>query len=95
MSKQTIYQVLAFTFNALQQRSDIVISPAQDGRYVMIGMKQAYSELFVDMTWGYAEVFEATQQKIKRYNLNSIETTMQWDDDTFEDFQRYQKEKLI
>lgn len=86
---------LDFAINALQRKDDIVISPAQDGGYVMIGMKQAYSELFVDMTWGHAEVFEVTQQKIKRSNLNSIETIMHWDVDTFEDFQRYQKEKFI
>ncbi len=85
---------LDFAINALQQSNDIVISPAQDGGYVMIGMKQAYPELFIKMTWGHAGVFSATLQRIKQSTLNTIQTVMQWDLDTFEDFKLYKNNKM-
>ena len=85
---------LDFAINALQQNHDIVISPAQDGGYVMIGMKQAYPELFIKMTWGHAGVCSVTLRRIKQSTLNAIQTVMQWDLDTFEDFKRYQNNKI-
>jgi rSAM/selenodomain-associated transferase 1 len=81
--------------NALQKDQDIVLAPAEDGGYVMIGMKRGYPELFINKTWGHAGVLITAQQQIKNLNLNCIETTMQWDVDTFEDLQRYQQNKIM
>jgi len=84
-----------FAINALQNTQDIVLAPAEDGGYVMIGMKRAYPELFINKTWGHASVLKTTRQQIKRMNLNCIETVMQWDVDTFEDLQRYRQSKIM
>tara|TARA_R110001606_G_scaffold399222_2_gene582417 strand:- start:74846 stop:75469 length:624 start_codon:yes stop_codon:yes gene_type:complete len=86
---------LDFAINALQTAQHIVIAPAEDGGYVMIGMKRIYPELFINKTWGHAEVLMTTQQQIKKMNLNCIETAMQWDVDRFEDLQRYRKNKKM
>lgn len=40
--------------------ADIVIGPAQDGGYYLLGMKQVHSGLFRDMPWSTERVFEVT-----------------------------------
>jgi len=47
----------------LRAGSDLVIGPAQDGGYVLIGMKQAHGELFSDLLWGGDTVFSLTMEK--------------------------------
>ena len=53
----------------LAEGNDVVIGPANDGGYVLLGMKQHYAELFTDITWGSDNVFAATMAKIKQQNL--------------------------
>lgn len=84
-----------FAINALQNAQDIVLAPAEDGGYVMIGMKRTYPELFINKTWGHADVLATTRQQIRKINLTCIETVMQWDVDTFDDLQRYRKSKKM
>lgn len=84
-----------FAINALQNAQDIVLAPAEDGGYVVIGMKRTYPELFINKTWGHASVLMMTRQQIKKMNLNCIETAMQWDIDTFDDLQRYRQSKKM
>jgi len=86
---------LDLAISGLQNAQDIALAPAEDGGYVMIGMKEAYSELFVNKTWGHAGVLKTTRQQIKKMNLNCTETAMQWDVDTFEDLQRYRQSKIM
>lgn len=47
----------------LRSGSDLVIGPAQDGGYVLIGMKQSHAELFSDLLWGSDSVFGLTMEK--------------------------------
>ncbi|MCK4494078.1 MAG: TIGR04282 family arsenosugar biosynthesis glycosyltransferase [Methylococcales bacterium] len=81
-----------FGLQALQTQKDIVLAPAEDGGYVMIGMKKPRPEIFLNKTWGHSQVFNNTCQSIQRLNLNLIETRVQWDVDTFEDLQRFLKQ---
>lgn len=53
----------------LEGGHDVVIGPAHDGGYVLLGMKQHYAELFTHITWGGVSVFDATIEKIKQKNL--------------------------
>jgi rSAM/selenodomain-associated transferase 1 len=81
-----------FAIDALQSNNDndIVIAPAEDGGYVMIAMKQAHPELFLNMIWGTQNVLRTTCSRISKLGLSLIQTTQQWDVDTVEDLQRFQ-----
>ena len=84
---------LEFAITALQAENDIVIAPAEDGGYVMIGMTQAQPQLFLNLTWGHDQVFKNTRQRMSELDLKCIETCMHWDIDTADDLQRYQSLK--
>jgi rSAM/selenodomain-associated transferase 1 len=74
---------------ALNQKSEVVLAPAEDGGYVLIGLKQPLPELFNNMPWGTARVLEETRSRIERYKLRLHELSEQWDLDTQEDLERY------
>ena len=42
------------------EQADVVIGPATDGGYYLVGMKSHYSQIFRSMPWGTAEVFRET-----------------------------------
>ncbi len=85
LTKQDFDQALA----ALNGRNDIVLAPAEDGGYVLIGLNKAHPELFTDIPWGSGQVLERTRQRIRQFNLNHHELKPQWDVDTPEDLARY------
>lgn len=75
----------------LTQGCDLVLGPAEDGGYVLIGMSVSHQQLFQDITWGSDVVLLQTKQKIKALQLSFFETKIQWDVDYFKDWQRYQQ----
>jgi len=58
--------------NAFQQLNacDIVIGPAIDGGYYLIGMKNTHQQLFSDVSWGTATVLEETLRLCKQNKLS-------------------------
>ncbi|MBL4574922.1 MAG: TIGR04282 family arsenosugar biosynthesis glycosyltransferase [Opitutaceae bacterium] len=44
---------------------DVVLGPAVDGGYTLIGMKGFHEELFADISWGSARVLEETIFRLK------------------------------
>jgi uncharacterized protein len=51
--------ILDDAFNALHQY-DVVIGPAADGGYYLIGMRDTHRQLFEHMHWSHAHVLEQT-----------------------------------
>ena len=74
--------------NALKQNNDIVLGPAEDGGYVLIGIKRPLPELFIHMDWGTSDVLTKTRQRIEELKLDCYELQEQWDVDTPEDYAR-------
>lgn len=66
-----------------------MISPAEDGGYGLLGMKQFYSELFTKKAWGTNKVFARTKCDIERLNLNVSYLPQVWDVDEAEDVKRF------
>lgn len=63
-------EILEKAFSHLQQH-DLVIGPALDGGYYLIGMKRPVSYVFPeDMPWGTALVLRKTLQIAKKQNLS-------------------------
>jgi hypothetical protein len=57
----------------LQKPGDrIVLGPAHDGGYYLIGLKHAHPELFADITWSTSTVFAETLAAAKSTNLEAV-----------------------
>lgn len=82
---------LDLALQSLQTPKDITLAPAEDGGYVMIGMREPQPELFLDMEWGNSHVLKATYQRVANAGLIRKETKQQWDIDTFADLKRYRQ----
>ncbi|PHS23417.1 MAG: hypothetical protein COA83_10035 [Methylophaga sp.] len=78
-----------FAITTLQAQNEVVIAPAEDGGYAMIGMSKVHPQLFLNMTWGHNQVLKNTRQRITGLGLTLIEARQQWDVDTFDDLKRY------
>jgi rSAM/selenodomain-associated transferase 1 len=57
----------------LLARSDVVLQPAHDGGYVLIGMHEPHPEVFTDIEWGSAGVLDATRRRCVRHGFNLAE----------------------
>lgn len=81
----------AYLENALTalEDSDIVLGPAEDGGYVLIGASRFERTLFDGVEWGEGKVREQTLSNAKGIGLSValLETT--WDVDELEDYQRW------
>jgi rSAM/selenodomain-associated transferase 1 len=52
------------------QQYDAVIGPADDGGYVLLGIKIPNAKLFKDIDWGGSSVFEQTLSRLREFNLS-------------------------
>lgn len=68
LSHDHIKQSLAF----LEGGGDVVLGPAKDGGYVLIGLKKPSPSLFSDIKWGTSEVFAVTWQRIDELGLKAL-----------------------
>ncbi|PPK77634.1 hypothetical protein B0F87_10112 [Methylobacter tundripaludum] len=84
-----IEQDLEQALTALNQENEVVIAPAEDGGYVLVGLNRPHPELFDNMPWGTARVLDQTRNRIEHYKLRHHELIEQWDLDTPEDLERY------
>ncbi len=75
-------------FEALAGETDVVMSAAEDGGYVMLAFRQLLPELFQDMPWGTDRVAAMTRQRIASDGLRLHETEVLWDVDRPQDLQR-------
>lgn len=73
---------------ALEGGESIVIGPAQDGGYVLLGLRTVPECLFKDIAWGEASVLDATRQSLARAGLTWHELEPRWDVDRPEDLER-------
>jgi len=75
-------------FEILNQR-DVVIGPAEDGGYYLLGMSQYYPQLFLDTNWSTSEVIDQTKSNIESIGVSYGELGIRSDIDTLEDWQKY------
>ena len=80
-----------FTAELLQQAfeglidNDLVLSPVEDGGYILIGLKQAVDTLFDNISWGTPLVLQQTLQQAQNKNLSVFLTGFLRDIDTVDD----------
>jgi len=81
---------LANALTALVRGQDVVLGPAEDGGYVLIGAQRLSRDWFSDIVWGSRNVFEQSRQKIMANGAQLEELQTLWDVDQIADFQRWQ-----
>lgn len=62
-------QLLAQAFQSLEQH-DLVLGPAEDGGYYLIGLRRLIPELFIGISWSTAEVLQQTQSIARNLSLS-------------------------
>lgn len=75
--------------SALEAGADVVLGPAEDGGYGLVGLSQPQPELFEDIAWGTDQVLVQTQAKAQRKQLNVQLLETLWDVDYLADWERF------
>lgn len=74
---------------------DAVFIPAEDGGYVLIGLRKAQPALFTGIDWGTTTVMAQTRRQLRALSLRWREMPTLWDVDMPEDLLRLRSENLL
>jgi uncharacterized protein len=80
---------LESAFEALQQGEDVVLGPAEDGGYYLVGMSEYHPSLFENIPWSTSGVLAATETHLRRQGLSWHTLPEHRDVDTAEDYAVY------
>jgi uncharacterized protein len=72
----------------LQHGADAVFQPAEDGGYVLVGLRRPQPQLFSGIGWGNADVMATTRSRARTLRFSELETL--WDVDRPGDLARLQ-----
>ncbi len=80
--------VLRSAFAALHDGTDVVLVPALDGGYVLVGVRRAAARMFQGMAWGSNRVLGQTRRRLHRMQLKCVELPALGDVDTPADLRK-------
>ncbi|KXJ43847.1 MAG: hypothetical protein AXW16_05035 [Cycloclasticus sp. Phe_18] len=84
-------EYLIKAFEALRL-SDVVLGPAEDGGFVLVGCRKTHEKMFDGVNWGHSTVLEQTVDAITKAGLTSQLLPMLWDVDTPADLKRWRND---
>ncbi len=73
----------------------VVLGPAEDGGYVLIGARRCAEELFSNIPWSSDRVLELTRSRLQVLNLPHWELDTLWDLDRLDDLKRWLKTSIV
>lgn len=73
---------------ALAAGVPVVLGPAEDGGYVLVGMSQVHEAMFSNIAWGKPEVMAQTRERLQTTGVDWQELSLKWDVDRPEDLAR-------
>jgi glycosyltransferase A (GT-A) superfamily protein (DUF2064 family) len=79
----------------LKRGAKVVIGPAEDGGYVLIGMGRYASGVFKGIPWGTGSVMEETRKRLQQLGWRCHELKKFWDVDRPEDMERLVREGYL
>ena len=79
---------LAAALRALDEGAEAVVGPAEDGGYVLLGLRRTAPALFADMPWGSDRVYAETYARLERLGWRWRRLPVLWDVDRPEDLAR-------
>ena len=71
------------------------LAPAEDGGYVLLGLKQSDQSLFEGIDWGSETVLANTRARLRNLSWPWQELDMLWDVDRPEDYRRLRESGLL
>lgn len=84
--------IIDAAFNELMHR-EIVLVPAEDGGYVLLGAAVQHDDMLKHVPWGTEKVLASTLENFKHLNLDVALLGKCWDVDRPEDLERYRRLK--
>ncbi|MCI1267750.1 MAG: TIGR04282 family arsenosugar biosynthesis glycosyltransferase [Saprospiraceae bacterium] len=81
-------QIIDHSFHLLSN-NDVILGPAKDGGYYLLGMKSTSPSLFVSMPWSESNLYEKTIEKLNQLNYTYTSLIKMEDIDTEEEWNRY------
>jgi len=72
--------------------NDVVIGPAEDDGYYLVGMRKLHQKIFEDIPWSTGGVLGATQERVREARLNLISLPAWYDVDTPAELARLREE---
>jgi rSAM/selenodomain-associated transferase 1 len=76
----------------LSTAGGVVLGPADDGGYYLIGMRRVHAELFEGVAWGTSSVLTDTLRIAERAGIEARLIRAAYDVDTIEDLQRLEND---
>jgi rSAM/selenodomain-associated transferase 1 len=77
------------------ERCDLVLGPAEDGGYGLIGLRKPAPELFNDMQWGSDGVLARTLERASKNGLSYQMLETIWDVDEASDWFRFLRDQRV
>lgn len=86
---------LAEAFSELSRPGDrVVLGPAADGGYYLIGIKRPHRVLFDRITWSTERVLEETLERAREIDLEAVLLPEWYDVDSVAEFERLKRDVL-
>ena len=82
-------------FESLQHRRSVVFTPANDGGYVLVGMRQACPALFRQMPWGSSSVLERSVERAKQAGRKIALMPCLIDVDNYADIEQLRQPEIL
>lgn len=86
---------IGHALEALADGSEVVIGPARDGGYVLIGARRNLPTLFKGIPWSTPGVMTATRRRLSWIGASYTELAPLWDVDRPEDLRRARLQGLL
>jgi rSAM/selenodomain-associated transferase 1 len=87
-------EILALAFEELEH-CELVLGPARDGGYYLIGLRYPRPELFTNIDWGTNRVFSQTVEIAHKLNLSMVSLPVLADIDRPEDLCNWEAHLVI
>jgi rSAM/selenodomain-associated transferase 1 len=82
---------LRLALTALNEGWDAVLGPAEDGGYVLIGLRRPHPALFRNIAWSTPRVLPVTRHRLRCAGLDWAELPLGWDVDHPKDIRRWRQ----
>jgi uncharacterized protein len=88
-------KILTDAIAALENDSEIVLGPASDGGYYLVGMNRLIPEIFKDISWSQPDVLAITTAKLVSHNRKFKLISPWYDIDIIDDLRRLNSECAV
>jgi uncharacterized protein len=85
--------ILLEAARALSAQTDqLVLGPAEDGGYYLIGLKRAHRRVFEDIAWSTSRVLAQTEERAREIELATVRLPVWYDVDDIDSLHRLSRE---